>query len=176
MNSFKIQTSNIVCLVISLLCILAFCMVGIFPNMAAIRETDEEIEQLNNKVHTQELLYPLYRELIREATRKTPSTLSIPEKDEVPRNDLSRINAMFYQLAQDNQVTFLSAVPDASSYLEDTGHLTMNVDFSGDFFQLRGLLLGICQLPYLDVVEQMTLETENNNKRMRFKLKFVQAQ
>jgi hypothetical protein len=175
MNRFKLHSSNITYLVICVLGVLAFCLVGIWPNSVAIKDAEEEIGLLNQKVQTQELLYPVYRELIKEATQKTPSTLPIPKKNEILLNDLSHINKTFFKLAQENQVTFNSAVPDVSSYLEDTGHLTMNLDFSGDFFQLRGLLLSICQLPYLESIETMKIETAEEGKRIRFKLKFVQG-
>ncbi len=176
MNRIKIESSNIVYLTICVIGILAFCLVGIWPNAIAINDAEEEINLLNKKVKTQELLFPVYRELIREATRKTPSKLPIPKQEKIPRNDLSRINTIFYQLAQEHQVVFNNAVPDASSYLEDAGHLTMNVNFSGDFFKLRGMLLAICQLPYLESVQDMKIATAEKNKQMSFKLKFVQAQ
>lgn len=174
MSSFKIQPSNLIYLTICLLGILALCLVGIWPNAAEIKEANQQIETLKQQVKTQEMLYPVYRELIKEATQKTPLKLPVPEKNKIPRNDLNLVNKAFLQLAKDNNVTFSSAVPDASSYLEDTGHLVMNVEYSGDFFQLRGLLLGICQLPYLEAMESMTIETQKDTKRMGFKLKFVQ--
>lgn len=176
MSRFKLQKSSLTYLTICMLGVLAFCLVGIWPNSMAIKESEEEIAQLNQKVQTQELLYPVYRELIKEATRKAPSKLPLPEKSETLNNDISSVNKLFQQLATENQVVFNSAAPDASSYLEDTGHLTMNVDFIGDFFKLRGLLLSICQLPYLESIETMKLETAEKNKRMSFKLKFIQEQ
>lgn len=176
MNGFKLQASNIVYLIICVLGVLAFCLVGIWPNSMAIKEAEQEIEQLSQKVQTQELLYPVYRELIKEVTRNTPSKLPVPKKDKIPRNDLSMVNTTFMNIAQENNTTFTSAIPDASSYLEDTGHLVMNVTYGGDFFNLRGLLLRICQLPYLESIEEMRLETTGNTKQMRFKLKFIQEQ
>lgn len=176
MNGFRIQASNVIYLAICLLGIIALCLVGIWPNAATIKDTDREIEHLKQQVKTQELLYPVYRELIKEATRKSLSKLPIPETNKIPRNDLSMVNKSFQKIAKENNVDFESAIPDASSYLEDTGHLVMNVEYSGDFFQFRGLLLGICQLPYLETIEEMILETAKDSKRMKFKLRFIQEQ
>lgn len=176
MIKLNIKTSNLIYLAICLLGILALCLVGIWPNSTAIKAADKEIEQLSQQVKTQELLYPVYRELIKEATQKTPLKLPVPDKDKIPHNDLSLVNKAFREIAKENKVSFTSAVPDASSYLEDTGHLVMNVEYGGDFFQMRGLILRICQLPYLESIEEMTLETVQDTKRMVFKLKFVQDQ
>lgn len=163
-------------LAICLIGILALCLVGIWPNSAAIKYADKEIEQLSQEVKIQELLYPVYRELIKEATQKTPLKLPVPEKSKIPRNDLSLVNKVFQEIARENNVSFNSAVPDASSYLEDTGHLVMNVEYGADFFQMRGLMLRICQLPYLESIEEMTVETAQDKKRVILKLKFLQEQ
>ena len=156
--------------------VLALCLVGIWPNSEALKESDEEIAQLKQQVKIQEMLYPVYRELIKEATQKSPEKLPVPETSKIPRNNLSEANEAFIKIAQENNVTFASAVPDASSYLEDTGHLIMNVEYDGDFFQLRGLLLKICQLPFLESIEEMTLEASKETRRISFKLKIIQEQ
>lgn len=81
---------------------------------------------------------------------------------------------MFNKLAEQSGVTFSSAIPDASNYLQDKGYLTMKIDFIGDFFNLRRLLLSICQLPYLESIDQMRIETLQQQKRMSFKMKIAQ--
>ena len=174
MKKLKIHPSNITYLTICLLSMVAFFFVGIYPNLSALEEMDAEIETLHRDVRTQELLFPVYQRLIREVTRKVPTELSVPEKSRISANDLVRVNEMFNQLATESNVTFSSAIPDASNYLEDKGYLTMKVDFIGDFFNLQRLLLGICQLPYLESIDQMRIETLRQQKRMSFKMKIAQ--
>ena len=69
---------------------------------------------------------------------------------------------------------YLPSIPDPSRYLDDTGYLTLNVTFRGDFFNLRKILLNICRLPYLESIEEIDLKSENQGKRMRFKLIIAQ--
>jgi hypothetical protein len=135
---------------------------------------EADIAKLDKQVQTQELLFPVYQKLIKEVTQKIPSKLPLPDKSQRAQNDLGRINDMFSKLAQESDVVFSSAAPDAISYLEDTEHLTMNVNFSGDFFKLRKLLLNMCRLPYLGEIEEMRFETDQGQKRLSFKIKLKQ--
>ena len=165
--------SNLIYIIICLLGVVIFGMVGIFPNSAAMDSMEEDIAALTTKVQTQELLFPVYQQLIKEVTQKIPSKLPLPAERQSAHNDLGRINELFSRLAEESGVIFSSAAPDAISYLEDTGHLTMNVNFSGDFFKLRKLLFHVCQLPYLESIEEMRFETDQVKKRLSFKLKLA---
>jgi hypothetical protein len=170
----KIHPSNLIYFAICLLSITAFFFVGIFPNLSALKNIDEDIAGLKQKVETQTLLYPVYRKLLEQITQKTPTIFAVPEKRKISHDQLSQINDLFRQLASANKVTFNNAIPDASNYLEDMGYFTMNVVFSGDYFNLRELLLGICQLPFLESIDIMRIETINQEKRISFKLRIEQ--
>ena len=174
MANFKIHPSNLIYVIICLLGVVVFAMVGIYPNSVAMDSLEVDIAELDQKVQTQELLFPVYQKLIKEVTQKIPSKLPLPEKGQKTQNDLGRINDMFSKLAEESDVVFSSASPDAVSYLEDTEHLTMNVNFNGDFFKLRKLLLSVCSLPYLGEINEMRFETDQGNKRLSFKLKLKQ--
>jgi len=135
---------------------------------------DEDISSLKQKVETQALLYPVYLKLLQQITKKVPTNFSAPEKRKISHNQLTKINGLFRQLAEESNVTFNSAIPDASNYLEDMNFFTMNVIFSGDFFNLRKLLLGICQMPFLESIDVMRIQTINQEKRIDFKIKIEQ--
>ena len=174
MKSPRIHTSNLLYLGICMLSIIAFFFVGIYPNLKSLDEVDEEIGALNHKVRTQELLYPVYLRLLAEITHRSPTKLPIPKSHKISTNDLTGINKAFMDIANENNATFISAVPDASNYLEDMGYLTLNVSFAGDFFDLRSLLLAVCRLPYLEAIDQMQMETVNEKKRLIIKMKVAQ--
>ena len=77
-------------------------------------------------------------------------------------------------MANESEVLFESAVPDASSYLDESGQLTISVTFSGDFFNFRRLLLGICKLPYLKSIDELKLMTDSTVRRIQLKLRLNQ--
>jgi hypothetical protein len=170
----KINSKNLLYVVICLLGIAAFFFVGIYPNMRAMDQLEADITTLTNKVQSQELLYPIYRELIKEVQQPISTKLLLPDAAKLPSRGLNQLSDLFRNVAQKSDVVFESAVPDASSYLEDAGFLTMHVTFSGDFFSFSKLLYNLCGLPYLESIDQMRIESEQPKKLIVFKLKLMQ--
>lgn len=171
----KAKISNIVYSVICVLGIMAFFVVGIYPNMIAMEELEEETATLAQQVEAQELLYPIYRQLIKEVQQPVSTQLLLPNPEPLPQGDFNRINEVFLQLGQQSNLDFLSAVPDAQSYLEDIGHLTMHLSFKGDYFNLRKLLFDLCMQPYLESIEQLRIETEEAEKIIHLKVRLLQS-
>lgn len=174
MPKFNIHSSNLVYLAICVAGIAAFFFVAIFPDLSAIQSIDQEISALNQKAEKQALLYPIYLKLLQEVMHKSPEKLMVPESKKITHDDLSRINEIFEKLAVESHVAFTNAIPDTSNYLEDTGYFSLNVAFSGDFFNLRNILLGICRLPYLEAIDAMQFEATDTNKQLRLKIRIKQ--
>jgi Tfp pilus assembly protein PilO len=170
----KSNVSNIVYLMICVIGILAFFLVGVYPNMQSMDELEEETIRLTQQVQAQELLYPIYRQLVKGVQHPVPSELTLPEREALSQDDFSKINDLFYKLGLQCNVAFISAVPDAETYLEDNGHLTLHVSFKGDYFNFRQLLLDVCMLPYLETIEHMSIETESSGKIILLKLRLFQ--
>lgn len=174
MPETRVHSSNLFYFALCLLALIAFLAVGIFPNMAALKELDDEIMVMKQKAETQSLLFPVYLKMLREITRNVPVQFNVPETNKIPHHHLSRINAIFKELAAGNNVTFVSARPDAVSYLEDSNDLVLDLVFRGDFFNLRDLLIGVCQLPFLASIEQLRIETRDEGKQIRFSVRIKQ--
>jgi len=170
----RIHPSNFIYFIICVFGVVAFLLVGILPNSMAMGRLEKAIAELNEKVQAQELLYPVYRQLIKEVQQQVPASLPLPKSGKIAHNGLSQINDVFMEVAQQSDVTFESAAPDASSYLEESQRLIMNVTFSGDFFNFRKLLFGISRLPYLESIAKMTIETGSQEKTIEVKLVLIQ--
>ena len=170
----RINSQNLVYLVISCGGILAFVLFFIVPNSAEISELENELDELQFKIQEQELLNPIYHELIKQAQKDMPSDLPVPEAGNIEKRTIAELSDVFIELAGESDVQFESAVPDASSYLDESGQLTIRVTFSGDFFNFRKLMLGICKLPYLGSINEMKLNTERSTKRLQLKLRLNQ--
>ena len=174
MSRTKIHPNNLFYTAICLLGIMAFFFVGINPNLSAIKGMDEDIFRLKQKVESQTLLYPIYLKLLQRITKQVPTNFSAPEKRKISHNQLTQINGLFHKLAAESSVTFISAIPDSSNYMEDMNFFSMGVVFSGDFFNLRKLLIGVCQMPFLESIDVMKIETINEKKRISFKIRIEQ--
>lgn len=174
MPSPSIHSSNILFIVICVACIAAFALVGIYPNERLMNQMEEDIEALNAQAKTQEVLFPVFKDLLNEAQQSIPENLPIPDKGQMADNAINRINSIFNQIAVENKVEFRNATPDARSYMEESGFLTINVSFGGDFFDFRHLLYSICRLPYLESIDQLRIDTIGDKKVINLKLRLSQ--
>ena len=172
-TSPKLHSSSILYITICLLCILAFCIVGIYPNVENMKELDDIIAELKTKAQRQELLFPVYTRLIKEVQIKAPA-LPLPQKTKMARNDIERLNTHLIEIAEKNGVVLDSAIPDAVSYLEDSGQLTMNLVVHGDFFKFQNLLLDISQIPYLAAIDKLGIYPHVDGKQMKLKIRLDQ--
>jgi hypothetical protein len=175
MPTSRIHPSNIIYTAICLAGVAAFYLVGIHPNARALDQVDENIADLNHKVESQALLYPVYQRLIRDVQKTMPEKLPLPERDKIARSELGRINEIFARMAKAHDVVFENAIPDASSYLDESGSVSLDVNFNGDFFNFQNLVFDICRMPFLDTIEQMRIETDKTKKRLRIKLVLAKA-
>ena len=75
----KLHPQNLIYLVTCCGGILAFVFLFILPNSASITELENEADLLQLKIQEQELLNPVYRELIKQAQQKMPSDLPLPQ-------------------------------------------------------------------------------------------------
>lgn len=170
----KLSTSNIAYLIVCFLGVAAFFLVGIYPNMQSMNELETDETILTQKVQSQELLFPIYRQLIKEVQQPIPSKLILPTRSTLSQNDLNQINHLFREIARKSDVIFIRAVPDANSYLEDSGFLVINASFRGDFFNFRNLLYALCSLSYLESIDQMLIETKAVERIIDLKLRLLQ--
>ena len=104
----KIDNSSLLYIVICSLGVLAFCLVGIYPNVQAMRQLDNDMTKFNAEVQQQEFLYPVYRRLVKEVQQQPPA-LAMPDKTKLPRKEIPQLGQLFMKLAEKNHLHFDSA-------------------------------------------------------------------
>ena len=169
----KIDSSTMLYIIISILCVLAFFIVGIYPNIQQAKALDLEIAQINDQVKKQTVLFPLYTRLIKAVQNDSPA-LPLPPKADLAPGDIAGLDDRFIKLSEKNGLIFDSAVPDPVSYLEDSGQLIMNLVVHGDFFNFQKLLVDICQLPYVIAIDELGITSHQDSKQMALRLRLNQ--
>lgn len=161
-------------MIICLVGILGFGMLAIFPSSRAIVATDRKIAALQEKIDEQKALYPLFQDLLKRSETELPSRLPFPEKTKLPREDTGDISDFFQDLALKNDFTVESIVPDMVSLTDGSGHLMLDVKLTGMFMNFRRLLLQLEEMPYLEHIETITIQTVGDAKEIRLKLWIAQ--
>ena len=170
----KTSSQSIRYIVICVVGILGFVLLSIFPTYRAIIATDNRIGTLKKQVEEQDVLYPLFEDLVKKSKSDTPSQLPFPKKAKLSRDDTEDISAFFQQLARQNEFKVETIVPDMVSLTDGSGYLKLDTVLRGEFFKLRNLLLQLGEIPYLEKIESIQIRTVGDVKEIRLKLWIAQ--
>lgn len=155
--------------VICLLAIMLLLLFFIIPNQRASARLDMEIIQTRNNLEGQKILSPLFKDLTRQAQTE-PLELPFPERQALPRDNIAALGATFQDLAGQSMLVFGGMTPHVNTMRPEDGLMMVDVAVQGDFPDLRGFLVGLGALPYLDKVEQLHINGVQAVKQMDLKL------
>jgi len=153
--------------------ILVIILLLIYPDYRTLAALDINIKQLNTKIETQNLLFPLFQKMLTEIHLKIPEGATFPKEEKLTQEKAESIVSVFHELAGKSGLKVVEASPDVESTLNGSGFLLMNVVVKGDFFKLREFLLELGNLPYLEKIEQIKLINIDSGKEVRLKIWLV---
>ena len=153
--------------------ILVIILLMIYPDYRTLATLDKNIKQLNTKIETQELLFPLFQKMLTEIDLKLPGGGAFPKEEKLTQEKAERIVSVFYELADKSGLKVVEVSPDVESTLNGSGFLLMNVVVKGDFSELREFLLELGHLPYLEKIEQIKLQNIDGGKEVRLRVWLV---
>jgi len=150
--------------------ILVIILIMIYPDYRTLAALDKNIKQLNTKIETQKLLFPLFQKMLAEIDLKLPGGVTLPKEEKLSQEKAERIVSVFHELAGKSGIEAVEVSPDVDSTLNGSGFLLVNVVVKGDFFRLREFLLELANLPYLEKIEQIQLQNIEDGKEARLKI------
>ena len=153
--------------------ILVIILLMIYPDYRTLAALDKNIKQLNTKIETQKLLFPLFQKMLTEIDLKLPEGAAFPKEEKLTQEKAESIVSVFHELASKFGLKVVEVSPDVESTLNGSGFLLMNVVVEGDFFKLREFLLELGTLPYLEKIEQLKLQNIEAGKEVRLKIWLV---
>jgi len=145
----------------------------IFPDYRTLAALDKNIKQLETKIETHKMLFPLFQKMLTEINIKLPDGVTLPKGEKLSQEKAETIVSMFHELSAKAGVKMVEASPDVESTLNGFGFLLMNVVVKGDFLNLREFLLELGSLPYLEKIEQLKLQPVEGGKEIRLKIWLV---
>ena len=151
--------------------ILIFVFLLILPSQHSLVKLDKEAERINTIIEEQTMLFPLSKELFRMAQEDVPADLPYPDKASLKQDEISELSYIFQELAKQSNIILASVEPDIHSLIDDSGHLRVNLNLQGKFFDLRTFLIRLGELPYLEHIEQIQTRTIAGAEYLEIKLK-----
>ena len=156
--------------------ILFFVLLSIFPNYIAYSNIDHEINTLKDQIEEQKILSPIFTDLSDKAKFENPADLPFPQKDKLSKNETGNISAIIQNIIRLNDYKLDSILTDVGGLMNESGILKMSIEMTGDFMNLRNLILQLGSLPYLDHIETIRIENTDNKQKVRMKLWIAQEQ
>jgi len=176
MANSKLPTRNVIVILLFGGGVLLFILLSIFPNYLAYSNINHEISTLKNQIEEQKLLSPIFSDLSEKTKFKDPENLPFPRKDKLSKNETGNIAAIIQKIIRQNDYTLVNILTDVDGLLEESGTLKVSIEMTGDFMNLRNMILQLGALPYLDHIEYVHIDSHGEKQQFLLKIWIAQEQ
>jgi len=159
-------------LLFSLMClsgVLIIVFAGIVPKQFSLARLDQKIQSIQFQIEEQKSLYPIYQVLHKKSHTRDAKVLPAPAMTPLLRTQLDTIPSTFRQIAQNANIDTVSVSPNLNSLGNEPRFLLVDTVVRCDFLNFRKFLIGIGEVPYLERIEE--IQIEQNEDTMEFKMK-----
>ena len=156
--------------------ILLFVLLSIFPNYITYSNINHEINTLKEQIEEQKILSPIFADLTKKAVFENPENLPFPKKEKLSKDETSNISAIIQNIIQGNNYKLESILTDVGGLMDESVILKMSIEMTGDFMNLRKMILQLGTLPYLEHIEYIRIENYNDKQQVLLKLWIAQEQ
>ncbi|MFC1875905.1 hypothetical protein ACFL2E_01320 [Thermodesulfobacteriota bacterium] len=170
----KLPTKNIMVIILFGGGIIFFVLLSIFPNYITYSNIENEINTLKNQIEEQKILSPIFTDLSNKARFEDSKSLPFPKKEKLSKNETGNISGIIQDIILLNDFKLNSILTDVGGLMDGSGMLKISIEISGDFMNLRDLILQLGTLPYLEHIENIRIDNANNKEKILLKLWIAQ--
>ena len=150
--------------------VMLFVFLGIIPGYKSLAVLNEKTKDLQLEIDKQETLLPIYQKLVQEIEIRKSKVLPFPTRTKLPMEQMDEFFLEFTSLAKRSNMIALSVRPELNSLKENSGFLLVYTVFKGDFLDLRKLLIGLGEIPYLEYIEEIEIKQAERGKEYKMKI------
>jgi hypothetical protein len=154
--------------------ILVFVVLTILPAMQSSTGLDMEIKQIKVSMDEQKILTPVYNNLLRKTKFKKTKGIAAQKKNKLAQGDTRKIVQRLNYIAKNSNITLMDVTPDVDTLIGGSGHLLINIVAKGEFINLHKFLFQLCELPFLEFIEQIKITSIRKTKEFRLKVWLAQ--
>ena len=166
----KLPSRNIILIILFGGGIIFFVLLSIFPNYITYSNLENEINTMRNQIEEQKILSPIFSDLSNKAKFEYPESLPFPKTEKLSRNKTGKISEIIQNIVLLNNFTVNSILTDIGGLMDETGILKISLEITGDFMNLRNLILQLGALPYLEHIENIRIDSAGNRQNILLKL------
>jgi hypothetical protein len=128
--------------------ILVLIVLTILPAMQSSTGLDMEIKKIKGSMDEQKILTPVYNNLLKKTK--------------------------FKKTAKNSNITIVDVTPDVDTLIGGSGYLLIEIVAKGEFINLHEFLFQLCELPFLEFIEQIEITSIRKTKEFRLKVWMAQ--
>jgi hypothetical protein len=167
--NINIDRNIIFRLIIYCAIVIVVILAGILPLSLSISNQIKDNDKLRYQIKEQQELAPVYASVLSALQNKVPLTLPHPEKIALPRSEAGKFQADFRLLANKTGLKVVSLTPDINTSASPSTSFLHNIVIKGELNAFRKLMIELRTLPYLDKVENISIQ--QNTGSMEFTMK-----
>jgi Tfp pilus assembly protein PilO len=171
--NMNLPKQSLIYIGLGVIAILLFVLLGIVPAGKSLADLDARATEVQYRIEEQKALAPLYQTLKDRGGKEDMKFLPLPAKVNLPHAKISTITAVFGDAARSSGMSLVSASPQLSTMSGGAQTLPVNVILLGDFMNFRKFLVSIGGIPYVQHVEEISIQEAPNARE--FKLKILLA-
>jgi hypothetical protein len=161
---------SIIYLVFCLSGIVIFILAGILPNIWTMEELGKQATDAQFRLEEKRTLNPLQKSLQDRNMKKESDILPLPEKGKLGRTEINTLPITLGALAKMSGMSMISAIPNINALTGDASSLSVNVILRGDFINFRKFLIQIGGNPYMQHIEEISIQSIPDGKEFRLKV------
>jgi hypothetical protein len=166
----RIPQQSLIYIAVCLIGILIFVFAGIMPAGRSLADLDEQIADARYRMEEQKTLMPLMQSLRGQSDRKESQILPLPEKGKLQQARIDTLPMAFSTAAKMSGMTLVSALPNLNALTGDARFLSVDAVLRGDFIRFRKFLIQIGGLPYVQHIEEITIQQKADVPEFRLKI------
>ncbi len=169
-----IPQQSVIYLLICLSGVIIFIALGILPTQRTLSELNGKIAETKVRIEEQKTLVSIYQTLKQRAQKKETQkqgarTLFLPVKAAPERVEMERLTATVEGISRRANLQMISLAPALSSLGGDSKTMAVEMVVRGEFHSFRRILIGLGELPYIDHVEEMQFQQNQDGTELRVK-------
>jgi hypothetical protein len=153
-----------------------FVLMVILPAQNTVKNLDLEIAKIKSRIEEQKILSPVYKSLKKKSKITPPDGLVMPQKEKLVRGDIEKITKKFKEIADVSGLELAELRPDVNTILSNADFLKADVMLEGAFFDLQNFLIQVCQLPYMELIEEINIKPVENTNQFGLQVWMLQEQ
>ncbi len=171
----KIKMSSLPTQTLSYLVILGggvvlFLLLAILPAHKETAELDFEISNVNTKIEEQKILTPVFESLMKKAELKPPEGLNYVPKEKLKTDNTHKVADRFQEMAETSMLELVEFSPAIETLINRSGYMMLDIELRGEFINLHPFLLQMCQMPYLEQIEEIKIRSVRDTKEMKIRM------